>query len=91
MLSSIGMRKNPEQFLSRSKETVPELDRLLLDQSDLAKAYIDTIGESFRSGIGGAHHEAALYTRPWRFRIQDIPVEVYLWHGELDLNIPISV
>jgi len=91
MLSSMGIRKNPDQFMSRSKDTLPEVDSQLLDKPELAKAYIDTVGEAFRSGIGGANHEAALYTRPWKFRLQDIPVEVYLWHGELDLNVPCSV
>ena len=90
-LASLGVQKNPEQFVSRSKEMVPEPDRLLLDQPELAKTYINTISESLRSGIGGANQEAALYTRPWRFRLQDITTEVHLWHGELDLNVPISV
>jgi len=91
MLASLGVRKNPDQFMSRSKEMVPEPDRLLLDQPELAKVYIDTINEMFRSGIAGANQEAALYTRPWRFRLQDIPGEVHLWHGELDLSVPVSV
>ncbi len=91
MLSSMGVRKNPDQFMSRSKETLPERDRLLLDKPELAKAYIDTVGESFRAGIKGVNHEAALYTRPWRFRLQDITMEVHLWHGEMDINVPISV
>lgn len=91
MLTSMGIRKQPDQFVSRSKEMVPEPDRLLLDQPEMVKAYIDAIGESFRSGIGGANQEAALYTRPWRFRLQDITTEIHLWHGELDLNVPISV
>jgi len=59
ILSSMGLRKKPDKFLSRSKEVFPESDRLLLGQPDLAKAYIDTVGESFRSGIGGANQEAA--------------------------------
>jgi hypothetical protein len=33
----------------------------------------------------------AEYTRPWGFRFQDIPVEVHLWHGELDRNVLVSV
>ena len=90
-LFDLGVRKNPDRVLSRSKEQLPEPDRLLLDQPELAKAYIGTIGESFRSGIGGVRHEAALYTRPWRFRLQDITTEIHLWHGELDLSVPISV
>ena len=56
-----------------------------------AHALIDTVREAFRSGIGGANQEATLYTRPWRFRLQDITTEIHLWHGELDLSVPISV
>lgn len=91
MLSSMGASKNPQQFVLRSKERVAEPDRLLLDQPDLAKVYVDILRESFRSGIGGANREATLYTRPWRFRLQDIPGDVFLWHGELDINVPASV
>ena len=91
MLFAMGLRKNPDQFVLRSKEEFPEPDRLLLDQPEVAKVYVAMLREAFRSGIGGVHYEAALYTRPWRFRLQDIPTEVHLWHGELDLNVPISV
>jgi len=91
ILSSMGVQKNPDRFLSRSKESLSEPDRLLLDQPEVAKAYIDTVREAFRSGIGGANQEAALYTRPWRFRLQDITTEIHLWHGELDLSVLISV
>ena len=91
MLSSMGVRKNPERFISQSKGTIPEIDGLLLDKPELSEAYINTIGESFRSGISGTNHEASLYTRPWHFRLQDITAEVHLWHGELDRNVPISV
>ena len=91
MLSSMGVRKNPEQFLSRSKEALPESEGQLLDQPEVAKAYIESVREAFRSGIGGVNHEAVLYTRPWRFRLQDITTEIHLWHGELDRSVPISV
>ena len=91
MLFDMGLRKNPDQFVSRSKATFPEPDRLLLDQPEMTKVYISMLREAFRSGIKGVHHEAKLYTRPWQFRLEDIPVEVHLWHGELDVNVPISV
>ncbi len=32
-----------------------------------------------------------MYARPWGFRLQDITVPVYLWHGGADINVPISV
>ncbi|UCB42416.1 MAG: alpha/beta hydrolase [Dehalococcoidales bacterium] len=91
ILSSMGLRKNPDQFLARSKKALPEKEGLLLDQPEVAKAYIDMLREAFQSGIRGANQEASLYTRPWEFRLQDITTEIHLWHGELDLSVPISV
>ncbi|MFC2000902.1 alpha/beta fold hydrolase [Chloroflexota bacterium] len=91
MLFAMGLRKNPEQFVSRSLDKLAEPDRLLLGQPDVAKVYVEMLREAFRSGIGGVHHDAGLYTRPWGFRLQDIAAEVHLWHGELDVNVPISV
>jgi len=91
MLTSMGVRKNPDQFLPRSKETFSELDKQLLDQPELAKVFVDGLQEAFRSGIGGANQDAALYAHPWGFRLQDITTEVHLWHGEQDDNVPVSV
>ncbi|MFC1902210.1 alpha/beta fold hydrolase [Chloroflexota bacterium] len=91
MLFNMGLQKDPDKFVLRSKETFPEPDRLLLDQPDMAKLYVEMLREAFRSGIGGVHHEAKLYTRSWQFRLQDIPIKVHLWHGEMDVNVPISV
>ncbi len=91
MLTSMGIRRDPEQFMARSKETFSELDRQLLDQSELADAFINGMREAFRSGIRGANHEAALYTRSWGFKLQDITAEVHLWHGDQDCNVPVSV
>jgi len=91
MLFNMGLQKDPDKFVLRSKETFPEPDRQLLDQPEMAKVYIGMLREAFRSGISGVHHEAKLYTRSWQFRLQDIPVKVHLWHGELDVNVPISV
>ena len=91
MLFDMGLRKNPDQLVSRSLEKLAEPDRRLLGQPDVAKVYVEMLREAFLSGIGGVYHDAGLYTRPWGFLLQDIAVEVYLWHGELDINVPISV
>jgi len=53
MLASMGLQRDPDQFLSRSKETFAETDRQLLDQPELAKALLQGLQEAFRSGIGG--------------------------------------
>jgi len=91
MITSMGLRRDPDQFLTRSRATMSEPDRQLLDQPELAASFIDGMREAFRNSINGANHEAALYVRPWGFRLQDISAEVHLWHGEQDLNVPVSV
>ena len=91
MLTSLGIRKDPDKFMSRSRETFPEPDKLLLEEPELAEFFIGALREAFRTGIGGAKQDAALYARPWGFRLHDIAADVYLWHGEQDLNVPISV
>ena len=91
LLTSMGLSRDPDQFLSRSRETFSEPDRLLLDRPELAKAFIEGMQEAFRSGTGGANHEAGLYTRPWGFQLQEIDADVHLWHGGLDNNVPVSV
>jgi pimeloyl-ACP methyl ester carboxylesterase len=91
MLTSMGLGRDPDQFLSKSKETMSGLDGLLLEQPELATLFIDGMREAFRQGTRGANYEAGLYTRPWGFNLQDITAELYLWHGEQDLNVPLSV
>jgi pimeloyl-ACP methyl ester carboxylesterase len=91
MLTSLGLERDPEQFLSRSKTAMSALDRQLLDQPALAAMFMAGIQEAFRQGSSGANQEAALYTFPWGFKLQGISGEVYLWHGEQDLNVPVSV
>jgi len=91
MLTSIGLRKDPDQFLTRTKEAISEPDKQLLDQPELAAFFINSMQEAFRNGIRGANQEAALYTHPWGFNLQNIAAKVHLWHGEQDINVPISV
>jgi pimeloyl-ACP methyl ester carboxylesterase len=91
MLTSMGIDRDPDQFISKSKETLSGPDQRLLDQPASAEIFIASMREAFRRGIKGANHEAALYTRPWGFNLQDIQVSVHLWHGGQDLNVLISV
>jgi pimeloyl-ACP methyl ester carboxylesterase len=56
------------------------------------KALIQTLSLSFREAflysIKWPAADVVLYGRPWGFRIEDIRIPVYLWHGEKDLIVP---
>ena len=90
-LMSLGLRRNPEKFLAKSRETASEPDRRILDQPVVSAAFINCICEAFRQGIGGANYEAGLYRRPWGLGLNEIDAHVHLWHGGEDLNVPIAV
>jgi pimeloyl-ACP methyl ester carboxylesterase len=91
MLFNMGLQKDPEKFVARSKAQFPEVDRQILDTPEATRIYINMLREAFRSGTAGVDHEAGLYKNPWGFQLEDITGEVYLWHGELDLNVPAVV
>ncbi len=90
-MTALGLRNDPDRFLSQSKEVFSEPDRLLLEDSDVANDFVSGLLEAFRSGTGGADHEAVLYTRPWGFPLREIATPVHLWHGEQDANVPVLV
>jgi len=46
--------------------------------------------EALRQGGLGPAEAAALYWKPWGFRLEDIRAKVYIWHGEDDLNAPFA-
>jgi pimeloyl-ACP methyl ester carboxylesterase len=91
MLMASGLRRDPGRFLVKMIDAVSEPDKLLLAQPEVRQTFIDSLGEAFRSGTRGASWDAALYKRPWGFRLEDISAEVHLWHGELDIQVPVSV
>ncbi len=91
MLMAMGFRRNPDRFLSKMKDTVAEPDKLLLNQPEVVQAFIHAMREAFRLGTQGAYWDAILYKRPWGYKIQDISMQIHLWHGELDTQVPESV
>jgi len=81
-------RRSPRRFLDGMIRRMPEPDRALLSHPKFREVFERDLGEAFRSGSRGAAWEALLYARPWGFRLQDIRIEVHLWQGEKDVNVP---
>jgi pimeloyl-ACP methyl ester carboxylesterase len=53
-------------------------------------ANMDGGAEAIRQGGLGPAEAAALYWKPWGFRLEDIHTKVHVWHGEEDLNAPFA-
>lgn len=84
--------KRIEDMSSNMMRQLSEVDRKAMNDPLLRKLFVLYLFEAFRQGSKGPACEAKLYARPWGFRLEDISLaKVYLWHGELDLQVPISM
>ncbi|NOY61525.1 MAG: alpha/beta hydrolase [Calditrichaeota bacterium] len=98
-LISLSMARNSrmdeekiERLMPKIMRKLPEPDRKVLERSELMRLFIDDSRESFRQGTKGLAYECRLYVQPWGFRLEDIAFDkVYLWQGELDVNVPVSM
>jgi pimeloyl-ACP methyl ester carboxylesterase len=46
--------------------------------------------DAFQNGSEGWFEDDMVTVRPWGFAPEDVRVEVWLWHGELDRLVPVS-
>lgn len=82
-------RRDPVRFLLEWTAPMPESDkRTLLGPEGIGRQLIEDYLEAFRGGTRGVAWEGGLYIRPWGFWLEDIRMEVHLWHGEKDVHIP---
>jgi len=68
-------------------QSMPDADKVYIPQ--VQQTLVDAILEALRPGTRGAQYDAWLYQRPWDFRLEDIQMDMHLWHGEADQNIPV--
>jgi pimeloyl-ACP methyl ester carboxylesterase len=52
---------------------------------------MSSYAEATRAGIRGFAWEVQILAQPWGFRLEDIPIEVHLWHGEEDTSTPLAM
>jgi pimeloyl-ACP methyl ester carboxylesterase len=82
-----------QKVMENSAKKLPEPDRLWLQNPLYLNIAAEDIKESFRAGPDGVVHESIIFAKPWGFELKDISpdLQVYIWHGELDVNVPSSI
>jgi pimeloyl-ACP methyl ester carboxylesterase len=84
-----SVSRRPERILESG--VTAAVDKQYLERQDVRKILGESLCEAFRAGSRGPAWEMGLYTRPWGFRPEEIRTPVHLWHGEQDVNAPISM
>ena len=90
VLIAVLMRHNPERIVAHLAARAGHPDKAVLEQPQLRQILSASFRESVRTGPSGVVRDLVLLSRPWGFQLQDISMEVHLWHGERDLIVPPS-
>ncbi len=82
-----GHQVIPESIRSR----LPPADQAALASDELRFGLIAASTEALRNGVHGAASDGLLYARPWGFSLAEVRVPMWLWHGEVDNVVPVSM
>lgn len=85
--AAVGLlRRDPGRFHLAGAISGP--DRPVLSRVDIRSILNASFFETVRNGVEGGVWELSLHGRPWGFSLEQIPMEVHLWHGDLDYTVP---
>ena len=88
---SFATRHFADRLMSAMVRSLPEPDQVAVKRPEIMAMFKQDTNEAYRSGSRGAAWEALMYARPWGFRLEGIAMEVHLWQGEVDKNVPPSM
>ena len=69
---------------------LPPGDQRVLGDPDIQSMIIDDLVHGTRRHCQAVVNDLILFGRPWGFRLADVRVPVYWWHGDVDPFVPID-
>jgi pimeloyl-ACP methyl ester carboxylesterase len=77
-------KDDPAEDMDRGSGHRPQADEEQVRRPEVRDVCIRSEVEAFRPGLRGLAWDTRMLTRRWGFRLEDIHVPVYLWHGTAD-------
>jgi pimeloyl-ACP methyl ester carboxylesterase len=84
-------QRNAERYFEKIAAESSKTDRAIVARSEIRAMLMENWLDATRAGLRGYAWETVIFSRPWGFRLEDITVDVHLWHGEEDASIPVFV
>lgn len=93
MLKAMGSTSQgkPEEELAKLKKRVPPADYAAFGAPGRIDALNEMMREALKQGARGVVWDMRLYVRELDFRLSSIRMPLKLFHGEQDVNVPISL
>lgn len=79
---------SPAGFIRSIESSMSEADKELMSDEGMARFFADDVKEAFRQGVRGPADDAILLYRDWGFGLEEIEIEVDLYHGKEDKFAP---
>jgi pimeloyl-ACP methyl ester carboxylesterase len=90
-----NLRHHPDKVgpqLEKLWLQMPETDQSVLQDKTFSQKITDITLDSIQKTVKGWVDEEILMTKPWQFNLSEIIVpNLFLWHGEQDRNVPVSM
>ena len=83
------LASDPERWLGDWEVTAPLADRAIVADPAIRAMYVESCREATVEGY--ARDLLILTALPWGFRLDDVAVPSFLWHGEEDTAVPVEV
>jgi len=77
-------KDDPAAVMERDAATRPAADAALWEHPEIRQVCYASTADGLRNGTRGLAWDLRIITRPWRFRLEDIRVPVYIWQGTDD-------
>jgi len=74
----------------RARMPRAEADRGLME-SDMGRLMLASWREAIGRSVAGMSSDSRIYGTPWGWRLADMRVPAYLWHGHADTIVPSSI
>lgn len=85
-----GRHLSEERLLDLMAGQLPESDAEVMRRPEVRDAMFGDMTVKHPTMTRAAAQDFALFARPWGFELGAITVPVDVWHGDLDVNVPLA-
>jgi pimeloyl-ACP methyl ester carboxylesterase len=82
--------EDPDTFADLLDSVIDPVDVAAGRETNVRAGLIEQWRDAFQGGAEGWFEDDMVTIRPWGFAPEDVRVEVWLWHGEVDRLVPVS-
>jgi pimeloyl-ACP methyl ester carboxylesterase len=82
---------DPAKIRQQMMHSMPPVERAFFEKPGRLEAFIASTVECMRPGVRGMAWDMHICARRWDFRLEEIDFPVHLLHGEIDLNVPVTL